>query len=89
MPGIPFYAGLVAARYGHPLTPAQIAAARQDARSLRVGWVLVWGPRWMAKLRRAGSHYHLDYHYQAVYRYLRQAGFHFAYQANQVVVYRP
>lgn len=40
-------------------------------------------------LRRVGSHYHPDYHYQAVYRYLRQLGFHFAYQADQVVVYRP
>jgi len=85
----PFYAGLVAARYGRPFTPAQLTAARRDARSLHVGWVLVWGSRWMAKLRRVGSHYHPDYHYQAVYQYLRQVGFHFAYQADQVVVYRP
>ena len=85
----PFYAGLVGARYGHLPTPAQIVAARQDARSLHVGWVLVWGPHWMAKLGRAGRRYHPDYHYQMVYRYLRQVGFHFAYQAGQVVVYRP
>jgi hypothetical protein len=85
----PFYAGLVAARNGRPFTPAQIAAARQDARSLHVGWVLVWGPRWMNKLRRADSRYHPNYHYQAVYSYLSRVGFHFAYQASEVVVYRP
>jgi hypothetical protein len=84
----PFYAGLVGARYGHQFTPAQLAAARQDARSLHVGWVLVWGPGWMAKEHPAGRHYHPHYHYQAIYRYLRGAGFHVAYQADQVVVYR-
>jgi hypothetical protein len=83
----PFYAGLVAARYGQLFTAAHAAAARQDARSLHIGWVLVWGLHWMNKLRRPGSHFH--YHYQAIYRYLRQAGFHFAYRADQVVVYRP
>jgi hypothetical protein len=51
--------------------------------------VLVWQPRWMSKLRRVGSRYQPDYHYPAIYSYLGQVGFHFAYQADGVVVYRP
>jgi hypothetical protein len=34
--------GLRAAEYGKDNTPAQLAAARQDLRSLDVGWLLVW-----------------------------------------------
>jgi hypothetical protein len=84
-----FYDGLVTARLGGLVTPAQLAAARQDARRLHVGWVLVWQPRWMNKGRRAGSHYHAHYHYAGIYSYLRQTGFHLAYQADGVLVYRP
>jgi hypothetical protein len=49
----PFYAALEKVQHGIPLAPAenaagnqvtaaQVAAARADARKLRVGWVLVW-----------------------------------------------
>jgi hypothetical protein len=85
----PFYYWLVAVRLGDQITPAGIANARRDARKLHVGWVLVWQPRWMSKLRRVGSRYQPDYHYPAIYSYLGQVGFHFAYQADGVVVYRP
>jgi hypothetical protein len=86
--GHAFYARLVAVRFGKRITPAQIAAARQDLRTLHVGWVLVWLPHGMNK-KRAGSHYRPHYHYPAIYGYLRQTGFHLAYQADGVVVYRP
>ena len=81
-----FYAGLAAARLGHPITPAQIAAARQDLRTLHVGWVLVWLHYWMAKVQ---PHYHLGYHYPAIFHYLTQTGFHLDHQADGVAVYRP
>ena len=84
----PFYYWLVAVRDGTPLTPTAIANARRDARTLHIGWVLVWQQRWMRKLRRPGSHYQPDYHYPALYRYLSQVGFHVAYQGDGVVVYR-
>jgi hypothetical protein len=84
----PFYYWLVAVRNGTPLTPTAIANARRDARTLHIGWVLVWQQRWMRELRRPGSRYQPDYHYPALYRYLSQAGFHVAYQGHGVVVYR-
>jgi hypothetical protein len=38
----PFYALLVAAQHGQVIPPARLAAARQDARRMDIGWVLVW-----------------------------------------------
>jgi hypothetical protein len=84
--GHPFYSGLVAASKGQPLTPARVAAARQDLRRLHVGWVLVWLPRWMGN--GAGRTGHLI-SYPSVYRYLGSSGFRFDYQADGVAVYRP
>ncbi len=80
-----FYAGLVAARVGHRITPGQLAAARQDLRALHVGWVLVWLPRSV----RAGTGHAQDFHYAAIYRYLNSTGFRFDYRADGVSVYRP
>src|ERR1700729_3071120 len=38
----PFYRGLVAAQRRHLVSSRMLAAARQDARRLDIGWVLVW-----------------------------------------------
>ena len=38
----PFYALLVAAQHGRAIPPGRMAAARQDARRMNIGWVLVW-----------------------------------------------
>jgi hypothetical protein len=84
--GHAFYAGLVAARQGSAISPAQIAAARQDLRTLHIGWVLVWLHRWMAKVQ---PHYHRGYNYSTIIHYLSQTGFHLDYQADGVAVYRP
>jgi hypothetical protein len=81
-----FYRGLVAASQGQPLSPARLAAARQDLRRLHVGWVLVWLPRWMGN-GAAGTGQMISY--PAVYRYLASTGFRFGYQAEGVAVYRP
>jgi hypothetical protein len=81
-----FYAGLADAQSGVPVTPGQIAAARADLRTLHVGWVLVWLHRWE---RLTGYSVPGGYHYPAIASYLRQAGFHVGYQADDVVVYRP
>ena len=78
-----FYAGLV--RIWRGLTrnsPAQVAAARLDARAMNVGWVLVWPQT------------HLDdgipvrFWNPGVLSYLARTGFRFAYQADGVLVYR-
>jgi hypothetical protein len=37
-----FYAGLVAAQDGQPRSAAELAGARDDARRMSVGWVVVW-----------------------------------------------
>ena len=81
-----FYRGLVAASQGQPLSPARLAAARQDLSGLHVGWVLVWLPRWMGN-GAAGAGQMISY--PAVYRYLASTGFRFDYQAEGVAVYRP
>ena len=81
-----FYAGLVAAQSGNPITPGQIAAARADLRTLHVGWVLVWLRRWE---RLTGYRVPGGYHYSIIFRYLGQTGFHIGFQADNVVVYRP
>ncbi|HUL28407.1 MAG TPA: hypothetical protein VLW44_21820 [Streptosporangiaceae bacterium] len=86
----PFYAGLVAAEKGRTVTPAQLAAARQDLRELKVGWILVWPPKWIPNfpLGTAGPPpRHL--HYQAIQRYLTETGAVLDYQADGVMVYRP
>jgi hypothetical protein len=70
-----FYVRLIATQSGSQNTPAELAAARLDARRMDVGWVLVWN--WPGVQR------------PAVIRYLLQTGFRFAYTADGVQVYRP
>ena len=70
-----FYVRLIATQWGSQNTPAELAAARLDARRMDVGWVLVWN--WPGVQR------------PAVIRYLLQTGFRFAYTADGVQVYRP
>ena len=72
----PFYARLVAVQRRQRSTPAELAAARADARRMDVGWVLVW--RWPASRSPA----------PAVLSYLRATGFRPAYTADGVQVYR-
>jgi hypothetical protein len=69
-----FFAQLVAVQQGQQITPAQLAAARLDARHLGIGWVLVW--RWHGRIRPA-------------IRYLHETGFRLDYIADGVKVYRP
>jgi hypothetical protein len=83
--GHAFYAGLVAVRFGERATPAQITAARRDLRTLHVGWVLVWLPRWMRVVRNGSLR---EYNYGAIFGYLSQTGFHLDHRADGVVVYR-
>ena len=77
------YAGLVriwqaAARN----SPAEVAAARLDARAMNVGWVLVW-PQQHAQRGKP-----VRYFNPGVTGYLRQTGVRFAYQADGVLVYQ-
>jgi hypothetical protein len=69
-----FFAQLIAIGRGQQSTPAQLAAARLDARRLGIGWVLVW--RWSGRNL-------------ASIRYLHETGFRFDYTADGVKVYRP
>ena len=69
----PFYWQLNKAQHGDVRTPAQIAAARADLRTLHVGWLLVWQPDPS----------------RALSQYLSGTGFRFAYRADGVSVYRP
>jgi hypothetical protein len=39
----PFYVELVAVQNGHPVSAAELAAARRDVRRMNIGWVLDWG----------------------------------------------
>ncbi len=39
----PFYVELVAVQDGHPVSAAELAAARRDVRRMDIGWVLDWG----------------------------------------------
>ncbi len=68
-----FYAQLNQAQQGRARTPAQIASARADLRTLHVGWVLVWLPKPSP----------------ALLRYLSATGFTFSYRAGGASVYRP
>jgi hypothetical protein len=81
----PFYAQLMRAQSGIPLAPrrniagnqvtsAEIAAARADLRSLRIGWALVWAP---------SSHAN-----PPVDAYLRAAGFRFDYRTDRALVFK-
>ncbi|MGP7996433.1 MAG: hypothetical protein ACLPKI_03715 [Streptosporangiaceae bacterium] len=72
----PFYARLVATQRRQPSTPAELAAARADARRMGIGWVLVW--TWPATRSPA----------PAVLSYLRATGFRPDYTADGVQVYR-
>jgi hypothetical protein len=69
----PFYAQLTEAQQGWNRTPAQIASAQADLRTLHVGWVLVWLPEPSPALSR----------------YLSATGFRFSYRADGALVYRP
>jgi len=69
----PFYWQLNKAQHGYVRTPAQIAAARADLRTLNIGWLLVW--------QQNPSH--------ALSEYLSGTGFRFAYRADGVSVYQP
>jgi hypothetical protein len=69
----PFYFQLNQAQQGYVRTPAQIATARADLRTLDVGWVLVWVPNPI----------------HALSAYLSGTGFRFAYRADGVSVYQP
>ena len=51
-----FFAQLVAVQHGQQITPAQLAAARLDARQLGIGWVLVW--RWHGRIRPSIRYLH-------------------------------
>lgn len=75
----PFYCGLVAAQQRRTVSAARLAAARRDARRLRIGWVLVW-PTPSRRWPRARP---------TVLRYLQATGFRFDYRADGVSVYRP
>jgi hypothetical protein len=39
----PFYVELVAVQDGHPVSAAELAAARRDVSRMNIGWVLDWG----------------------------------------------
>ncbi len=70
----PFYTRLLATQAGYPSTPPQLIAARDNARRLDIGWVLLWS--WLSG------------HSPAIRRYVRETGFRLDYSANGVQVYR-
>jgi hypothetical protein len=86
----PFYSGLADAENGTAVTPAHLAAARQDLRTLHIGWVVIWGPTWTPSFPLG----HIDtkerdrVNRRAI-QYLDETGFKFDYQADGVLVYRP
>jgi hypothetical protein len=78
-----FYTGLVRIwRAAARNSPAEVAAARMDARAMNVGWVLVWPQQRILHGKR------VRYWNQGVTGYLHRTGFRFAYQADGVLVYR-
>jgi hypothetical protein len=78
-----FYTGLVRIWRGTTRnSPAQVAAARLDARAMNVGWVLVWPQQQL----RDGKE--VRFWNPGVLGYLARTGFRFAYQADAVLVYR-
>src|SRR5262249_56906558 len=72
-----FYTGLAAAREGKQISPAGLAAARQAAAALHIGWLLAWTKHWMTLHRP--QHHHL--HYGAIYPYLAPPAFRPPYHA--------
>lgn len=88
--GHPFYFWLVSAERGGQVTGSRLAAARQDLKTLHIGWVLIWLPRWVPSFplesaqpdRPTGRD-------RNVMRYLEATGFVFDYRADSVIVYRP
>lgn len=85
-----FYSGLVAAETGSTVTPAHLAAARQDLRKLGVGWILVWLPRWSPRYPLGSAAPAPSYKpYPRVLRYLAETGAVLDYRADGVLVYRP
>lgn len=85
--GHSFYSGLVAAQSGRTISPAQLAAARLDLRTLDVGWILVWPPRWALAVYPVGQR--PAEHYGLIRRYLAETGFVLRYRADGVSAYRP
>jgi len=78
-----FYAGLVRIWRGTTRnSPAQVAAARLDARAMNVGWVLVWPQQHLLGGRL------VRFWNRGVISYLGRTGFRLAYQADGVLVYR-
>jgi hypothetical protein len=74
----PFYAALLRLQAElRPNTPAQLRAARRNARLMHVGWVLVW-------VHSAAIQGFLP----ELRRFLPASGFRFAYRADGVWVYR-
>jgi hypothetical protein len=73
-----FYHCLDGSQFGprHHCDQAQLAAARRDLPTLDIGWVLVW-PSKYARARKF------------IREYLRSTGFHIAYRADNVTVWRP
>jgi len=71
----PFYRCLIAAQNGdkHACSAAGVTAAKLDARKLDIGWVLIWNTNMRA----------------SIWYYLKQTGFHRAYRADDVSVWRP
>jgi Dolichyl-phosphate-mannose-protein mannosyltransferase len=86
----PFYSGLVEAEKNRKVTPEQLAAARQDLRTLHIGWVVIWPPNWIPSfpVERHKSNRLTARDRQAI-KYLTATGFRFDYQADGVLVYRP
>jgi hypothetical protein len=60
--------------YSLKLSPAQLAAARQDARRLHIGWIVVW------KRNNSVQSFILPF--------IRDSGFRYAYRDHNVLVYR-
>ena len=79
-----FYADLVAAGARAKITSAELAAARQDLRTLDIGWALVWTRRWAGPVKLTAS----ERFYADIKRYLTETGFEFDYAADGVLVYR-
>lgn len=83
----PFYAALVAVQKGKTISPARLAAVRRDLRTLNVGWVLVWTPRWGEQ--GTPNFWPGRMEYPQIQAYLAETGFRFDYEADGVLVYRP
>jgi hypothetical protein len=71
----PFYRELRTAELGGQVRAAALAAARQDARRMGIGWVLIWSS-W-------------SWNHRAIERYLTGTGFRFDFQSDGAAVYRP